>query len=152
MRVEGDITIERSAEEVFDFVADERNEPQYNPRMTHAEKISPGSIGVGTRFRSVMTGIGPMAEMTIEYTAYDRPKQLASTTHLANMEIAGVLLFEPIPAGTRMKWRWDLEPRGFYKLIAPLVRHMGERQERAIWTGLKRLLEGQPLPSGAGAS
>jgi hypothetical protein len=45
MRVEGDITIERSVEDVFDFVADERNEPQYNPRMTRAEKISPGPIG-----------------------------------------------------------------------------------------------------------
>jgi hypothetical protein len=46
MRVEGDITIGRSAEDVFDFVADERNEPQYNPQMTRAEKVSPGPIGV----------------------------------------------------------------------------------------------------------
>ena len=152
MRVEGDITIERSVEDVFDFVADERNEPQYNPRMTRAEKISPGPIGVGTRFRSVMTGFGPVAEMTIEYTAYDRPKRLASTTHLSNMEIKGVLLFEPIPDGTRMQWIWDIQPRGFLKLIGPLVRRMGERQERAIWTGLKRLLEAQPHPSGAGAA
>lgn len=43
MRVEGDIVIERPAEEVFDFVAEERNEPQYNPRMTRAEMISPGA-------------------------------------------------------------------------------------------------------------
>jgi uncharacterized protein YndB with AHSA1/START domain len=151
MRVEGDITIERAAEEVFDFVADERNEPQYNPRMTHAEKISPGPIGVGTRFRSVMTGTGPAVEMTIEYTAYDRPNRLASTTHLSNMDIEGVLLFEPVSDGTRMQWIWDIEPRGLYKLIGPLVQRMGERQERAIWTGLKHLLEAQPHPSRAGA-
>jgi hypothetical protein len=42
-----------------------------------------------------------------------------------------------------MTWRWDIEPRGFYRLLGPLVRHMGERQERTIWTGLKRLLESQ---------
>src|SRR5690348_1483195 len=129
MRVEGDITIERAPEEVFDFVADERNEPQYNPRMTHAEKISSGPIGVGTRFRAVMMGIGPAAEMTIDYTAYDRPKRLASTTHLSNMDIEGVLLFEPVSDGTRMHWNWDIEPRGFYKLMAPLIGRMGEHQE-----------------------
>jgi hypothetical protein len=30
---------------VFDFVADERNEPRYNPRMLLAEKISSGPRG-----------------------------------------------------------------------------------------------------------
>ena len=92
MRVEGDIVIERPLHEVFDFVADERNEPQYNPQMTRAEKVSPGPIGVGTRFNSVMTGVGPAAEMTIEFTEFDRPRRIAETTHLSNMDIEGVLL------------------------------------------------------------
>ncbi len=153
MRVKGDITIARSDEDVFDFVADECNEPQYNLRMTHAEKISPGPIGVGTRFHAVMTGMGPAAEMIIEYTAYDRPKRLASTTHLSNMDIKGGLLLEPISDGsTRLQWTWDIAPHGVYKFMGPLVRRMGERQERANWTGLKRLLEAQPHPSAAGAA
>jgi hypothetical protein len=146
MRVEGDIVIGRSVEEVFDFVADERNEPKYNPQMTRAEKVSPGPIGVGTRFHSVMTGMGRAAEMTIEFTAFDRPTRLGSATYLSNLEINGVLLFESVPEGTRMKWIWDLEPRGFSKLMGPLVRRIGERQELAIWTGLKRVLEAQPQP------
>ncbi len=79
--------------------------------------------------------------MTIEFTAYDRPRRLASTTHLSSMDIKGVLSFEPVPEGTRMKWVWDIQPRDFYKLIGPLVRRIGERQERAIWTGLKHVLE-----------
>ena len=37
-RVEGDMIINRPIEEVFDFCADERNEPRYNPRMTHVEQ------------------------------------------------------------------------------------------------------------------
>jgi uncharacterized protein YndB with AHSA1/START domain len=133
--------IGRPIEEVFDFVADERNEPQYNPRMTHAEKVSPGPIGVGTQFSSVMTRAGRAAEMSIEFTAYDPPRRLASRTHLSNMDIEGVLLFECVPEGTRMKWVWDMELRGVYKLLGPMVRWMGKRQELAIWTGLKRLLE-----------
>jgi len=33
-RIEGEIIIKRTVEEVFDFCADESNEPRYNPRMT----------------------------------------------------------------------------------------------------------------------
>lgn len=52
VRIEGEIAINRLLEEVFDFVADERSEPRYNPRTLRAEKVSPGPIGPGTRFRS----------------------------------------------------------------------------------------------------
>jgi len=141
MRVEGQIIIDRPVEEVFDYVADERNEPQYNPQMTKAEKVTPGPVGAGTRFQSVMTGTGRSAEMTIEFTEFDRPRRIAEHTHLASMEIDGLLLFESAGKATRMKWVWDLEPRGFFKLLGPLVRWIGDRQERRNWNSLKQVLE-----------
>jgi hypothetical protein len=45
--IEGDIVINPPVAEVFDFVADERNEPRYNARMLRAEKLSSGPIGPG---------------------------------------------------------------------------------------------------------
>ena len=51
------------AEEVFDFVADERNEPRYNPKMRLAEKISDGPIGLGTRFRAQTVSMGRPVDM-----------------------------------------------------------------------------------------
>jgi hypothetical protein len=88
-RVEGDLVIERPVEEVFDFVADERNEPRFNPRMLRAEKTSPGPIGLGTRFRAEMRmrGRGRPVVMTVEFTAFERPRRLASSTHMATMDI-----------------------------------------------------------------
>jgi hypothetical protein len=40
--VEGEILIGQPVDVVFDYVADQSNEPQYNPRMVRAEKITPG--------------------------------------------------------------------------------------------------------------
>jgi len=57
------------------------------------------------------------------------------------MDIHGLLLFEAVPGGTRMKWRWDLEPHGVMRFLGPLVRWMGDRQDRRVWTGLKRFME-----------
>jgi uncharacterized protein YndB with AHSA1/START domain len=146
MLVQGEIVINRPIDEVFDFVADERNEPKYNPQMTLAEMVTRGPIGVGSKFHAVMTG-ARAADMTIEYTEFDRPRRLGSTTHMSAMDINGTLLFESQGQSTKMKWLWDIEPRGFIKLLGPIVRRMGERQELANWTGLKKVMEAQSQPS-----
>jgi hypothetical protein len=36
-RIDGEILIHRPAEEVFDFVADQRNELRYNPPMVRSD-------------------------------------------------------------------------------------------------------------------
>jgi hypothetical protein len=141
VHIEGEIFINRSVEEVFDVVADERNEPRYNPRLLCVEQISSGPIGRGTQFRAATKTMGRPVQMTIEFTDYERPRHLASLTHLPTMEIRGALTFDPVPEGTRMGWSWELQPRGVLRLLTPLIGRMGKRQEEAIWAGLKQFLE-----------
>lgn len=140
-RIQGEIVINRPVDEVFDFVADERNEPRFNPRMLSSEKLSPGPIGRGTRFRAEFAPRRRPVAMDIEFTAYQRPRRLALWSHLPKMDIRGALTFDPVPGGTRMRWSWDAKPRGVLKLASPMVARIGRRQERDIWTNLKRLLE-----------
>lgn|SRR5487761_2157516 len=139
--VEGQIIIHRPVDEVFDFVADECNEPSYNPHMRRAEQTSAGPIGVGTTFRAESMSRGRPVEMTIMFTAFERPRRITSTTHLSTMDIQGTLSFDSVREGTRMQWFWELEPRGMLKFMTPVVALIGRRQERSIWTNLKRYLE-----------
>ena len=97
--IEGEITIARPAETVFDFAADQRNEPRYNPRMVRADKLTAGPVGNGTVFRSAVRAIGQPTEMRSQLTGYRRPAWLASRTTMAQADIAGTLNFEPVPAG-----------------------------------------------------
>jgi uncharacterized protein YndB with AHSA1/START domain len=103
-RIAGDIVIDRPFEVVFDYVADQSNEPQYNPQMVRAEKMTAGPVGVGTRFRSAVASMGRTAEMVIECTGYDRPRRLDSTTIMQQADISYTLTFEPAGTGTRMRW------------------------------------------------
>ncbi|HEX6663064.1 MAG TPA: SRPBCC family protein [Gaiellaceae bacterium] len=140
-RIEGEILICRPVEEVFDFVADERNEPRYNPRMISVELTSAEPIGLGSRFRAELrTGRWRMP-MTIEFTGFDRPRRLASSTHSSMMDTVGALTFEPTSEGTRMRWSWDVQPRGMLRAMPAIVGAIGRRQEQSIWANLKRLLE-----------
>lgn len=139
--VEGDIIINRPVEEVFDFVADERHEPLYNPEMLRCELTSEEPIGLGSEFNAVMLMRGKRVPMSIQFTGYDRPRVLASVSRVPNMDIEGRLTFESVPQGTRMRWSWNLTPHGFLGLLTPLVTRMGRQQEFRIWTSLKDHLE-----------
>ncbi len=141
VHIDGEIVIDRPPGEVFDVVADTSREPDFNPRMRHAEQLTKGAIGVGTRFHAETDSMGRPVDMVVEITDYHRPRSLSSTTHMSSMDLHGTLTFDPVPGGTRMRWAWDLEPGGALRLLSPLIATMGRRQERRIWTGLKHHLE-----------
>ena len=146
-RIVGEIIIGGPAEAVFDFVADQRNEPRYNPRMIRADKVSDGPVGKGTVFRSAARFMGRTAEMRSELTGYDRPGRLASRTTTEQADIDGTLTFDPVPGGTRMRWSWTVRPRGAARVLALVISWIGRRQEQAIWASMKRYLETpQPRP------
>ena len=81
IEVTGEIVIDRPAEEVFDFVANQENEPQYNPKMRVAKKMTDGPIGVGTLFRAEMTGRGRVVAMTIELTEFEAAPSRRARPH-----------------------------------------------------------------------
>jgi len=145
-RIRGEVLIRRPVEEVFDFVADQRNEPTYNPNMLVAEKVSDAPIGVGTRFRAtVRSGRRPVG-LHIEYTAFDRPKLIGSTTRMATADFTGTLTFTPVPVGTLLRWSWDARPKGAMRLLAPVFGPIGGRQERRMWARLRDHLEANGNP------
>ena len=157
-RIEGEIVIARPVDVVFDYVADQSNEPQYSPRMVRAEKITAGPVGKGTRFRLAVASMGRTVEMLIACTGYDRPTLFATTTTMAQADISYTLRFEPVAAGTRMRWAGQVRPKGGFRLLGPLITWIGRRQERRIWASLKAHLEtaptrpeqAKPTPAGPG--
>ena len=144
VHIEGSIVIDRPVAEVFDFVADQRNEPSYNPAMTECRLLTPEPVGPGSRFASTMHSRFRNLSMVSENTGYDRPHRLESRTVSAGTVVTGALTFEPVGAATRMSWDWQVRPTGPSRLLTPLLALMGGRMERGIWSGLKKRLEHPP--------
>ena len=76
VRIEGDSVIGRPVEMVFDFVADQQNEPAYDPRMQRAEKTIDGPAGKGTPFVSAAGSL----RRTFEPVAARLPRCMAAAS------------------------------------------------------------------------
>jgi uncharacterized membrane protein len=145
-RIEREIIINQPVDEVFDFMADGCNEPQYNPHMLRAEQMSAGPIGRGTQFRTEVTTRGRSMEMVYEITAYERPQRLAARTIKGPIAVQGTETFAPVPGGTRFRWVMKMKPRGVFKLLAPLIARGFGKSLDTLLANIKRLLEAEPPP------
>ncbi|KRE52560.1 hypothetical protein ASG70_14310 [Phycicoccus sp. Soil748] len=141
VHIRGEVAIDAPVEEVFDVVADERNEPKYNPRIAHAEQLTGGSIGKGSRFAAQPLGAGAKGVMTVEVLEYDRPHQLHNVIRSSYMQVDGMLHFSAQGDGTLMWWDWDMRLTGPSKFLTPVLALIGPRWECRNWEGLKRYIE-----------
>jgi len=77
-RITGEVTIDTSITEVFDTVADERNEPRYNPRIARAEMLTDEPVGAGSHFVAEPKGMGARGQIVSETLEYQRPHRLTT--------------------------------------------------------------------------
>ena len=146
--ITGHIRIAAPVGQVFDTVADSRNEPSFNPAMTGVDLLTPPPVGLGTRFRARMGKTG--MEMLVELTEFQRPHRLGSRTASSMMETSGTLTFAADGEDTLMSWDWQVRPMGWLWMLGPLSGPLGSRMERRIWTGLKHQLESAASADPAG--
>lgn len=139
--IAGAVVIDAPVDEVFDLVADERNEPRYNPRIARVDKVSPGPVGAGARFVAVPKGMGPKGKMTLTIVEYDRPHRLRNAVRSALMQVDGTLTFEETDGGTRLRWEWDMRLLGPMRLLSPMLAIIGPSWERRNWLDLKAYME-----------
>ena len=140
-RITGEVMIDAPVEDVFDLVADERNEPRYNPRIVRAEKVSEGPVGQGARFVAEPKGMGGRGAMTLEILDYARPHRLHNVVRSSYMRVDGTLRFDEVDGGTRLRWDWDMGLVGASRVLAPVLALVGPRWERRNWVDLKHYLE-----------
>lgn len=137
----GEVEIEAPVDEVFDFVADERNEPSYNPRIVRAEKLGDGPVGEGSRFVAQPAGMGSGGAMTVEILEYDRPHRFHNVIRSSYMQVDGTVTFTNRGGGTLLRWDWDMGLTGPMKIFSPVLALIAPRWERRNWVALKRYLE-----------
>lgn len=123
--IEAEADIRRPAGEVFDYASDPANEPEWNIRMKHIEKLTGGPVGVGARYRMQFTQ-GPAA--ISECVRFERPGfwEHAGGSKILSSGFSGTVV--PQGDGSRLLLRMQIRPRGPLRLALPLVRRRMQRE------------------------
>jgi Polyketide cyclase / dehydrase and lipid transport len=113
------IRIERSADEIFDFVADLHNEPQFNPDASNIVRKTDGPIGRGTVYEEDFKRIGHYVT-TID--VYDRPHRVGFDARNPRTDAVVRFRFDSNgPTTTDVTCELELTMKGFMRFLEPLM-------------------------------
>jgi diacylglycerol O-acyltransferase / wax synthase len=128
--VENAIEIEATPEAVFDYCTDVLREPEWNPKLLEVEKLTEGPIGLGTRFRIRLDGVG---WSTTENIAFHRPSFWAATSASRRLDVHIEFEVTTTGGGARLSVRTLLLPHGVLRLAHPILRrYMREQWEHHL--------------------
>lgn len=111
--------LDHPPEDVFDYIADVRNELRWQKDMKRAEKVTEGPVGDGTVFETDYRLFGPM-RLTLEEVR--RPQHLVFVGEGPRMWMRFVLDVASREGGCRVSFQIEMRPRRALKLLAPLLR------------------------------
>ncbi len=136
--IENAIEIEATPEAVFDYCTDVHREPEWNPKLLEVEKLTEGPIGLGTRFRIRLDGVG---WSTTENIAFHRPSYWAATSASRKLDVRIEFEVTPTGRGARLSVRTLLLPHGVLRLAQPILRRYMRQQWEHHLIRIKAKLE-----------
>jgi len=142
-RAEASIVINRPVEDVWEYVEDPANAPEWHSGVLESEKISQGPTGVGTTYRAVIMFLGRRLEGTLEVTEYELHKRVRTKMTMGPLSFEETRIFEPVEGGTRFTIIGEGELRGFFRFADPIVWRMAQRDMEGSLAQLKGMLEAE---------
>jgi len=137
MQFSNTVTIGRPPHEVFAYLADPANIPNWNYAVDATEIVTPGPIGVGSRLRQTRSVPRPSVE-ELEVVEFVQDRRLALRGNVG--PLTGTLSYETdaVPQGTRLTNAAELDGRGALGVLAPLATN---RIRDAVAANLEKLRE-----------
>ena len=136
------INIRRPIEEVFAYVSDPQNGPQWQPELLEVRRITKGPLGIGTQFTSARKIMGQKMETSVELTAYEPNSKVAlKSTSGAVLPFEQLSLFESTAEGTKLTTTIELHPGSDMAQAAPMLAESLRQEMATDFDGLKKLLE-----------
>src|SRR5829696_5013863 len=139
--------IRRPIADVFAFLADFENIPEWNYAIVETHKVSQGPVGVGTIYQQVRS-VPSRSEERFEVTAYNPPRQLEIQGQLGPFPSRLSYALDAIAEGTRVTNTVELELRGPGACSGGTPWPLTSKSSRNCWSDRQRLAEGSDLQPG----
>lgn len=144
LTIEESIVIHRPIEEVFAYVSDQRNSPQWQDGVVEVQQTPESPVGVGTKTTLVRVFLGRRLEQHAEFVAYEPPTMFAFKSS-SGPPTTGTNRFEATAEGTKVTIAFEMQAGGLFALAEPLVARNLRRSVDAALGNLKDLLESRAV-------
>ncbi|MET8168192.1 SRPBCC family protein [Streptomyces sp. NPDC005329] len=146
---EATVVVDRAVEEVFAYLADGRNDPQFGPRVLKIERIPDAPTTVGTVFRSTVKDAGMKTAREFRITALEAPATIRwaeASKNTVTVREGGYDL-EPLPGGgTRVRIFNVLEGHGLGKVLVGLALAAARKDAPGFGARIKAAAEAAIAP------
>lgn len=134
-----ELRIDSPATTVFDFLADARNEVQWNEGVSRAELVTDEPIRQNSQF----VVEDKRGEHEVEITVFDRPEHLEFALTSKQMDVAINYRFTDSDGRTTAVGHFDARPKGFMKALLPLLLPLIKRDIAKQHVNFTKLCEAQ---------
>ena len=141
MEINSSVTVVRRSDEVFDYLADMSNNPEWQKGMKSCRWTSDGPIGVGSTYDQVATMMGREIRSSFEVTEFEPGRLIRIVTTESSFPIGVTRTVDPVGDEARVSAIVRGDSSGFFKLAEPVMRRMVKRSVDGDYARLKSLLE-----------
>lgn len=143
--VEVTVEIETSPEDVFDYYVVPEKHLAWQKDLLAVERLTEGAVQMGSRFMLRRRLGGRIHEGVWEITEFERPHKVGLTAHTDQgmIDHKSQVRFEPTDSGSRLILQVEPTPRGWVRLLTPLIKRAIRRELPKDLKQLKAVLEGR---------
>src|SRR6185369_10250036 len=94
--------IDKPVKDVFAFVTDPNNMPKWNSAVVSMQQITPGAVGMGTKFKSVGEMLGRHIEGEMQVVAFEPDSKYGFQMNARPMQVNVILSFKTVGTGTKL--------------------------------------------------
>ncbi|MGD8404620.1 MAG: SRPBCC family protein [Anaerolineales bacterium] len=134
--------VARSPKEVFQFVTDSANAPKVSDSVTRMEKLTDGTVGVGTRYRETRLMDGKEQQTELEVVAFENGSRYSVRNETQGIETIYEYMFRSEEEGTRINLACNVNAKGLKKAIVPVVINILKKEDGNHLQQLKLAMEG----------
>lgn len=136
------VLIDRPMKDVFAFVANPNNMSKWNAAVVSLEQLTPGAVGVGTKFKSVGEMMGRRIEGEMQITSYEPDTKCGFQVKAGPMQVNLTMAFRTVGTGTKVSLNAQGNPGGIFKLAEGVMAGQVKSMMEGNLARLKTVLEG----------
>jgi len=135
------VLIDKPVKDVFAFITNPANMPKWNSAVVSMEQITPGDVGLGTKFKSVGEMLGRRIEGEMEVIAFEPDSKYGFQMNAGPVQVNVTLGFKTVGTGTKLSLNAQGNPGGLFKLAEPVMQGRVKSMMEENLARLKSVLE-----------